>query len=56
VDVAVGQGGTADVYLADGRRQRLDWDEIPETARAVLGDRLVEMDGEGAVVRVVALG
>ena len=55
-DVAVGQGGTADVYLADGRRQRLDWDEIPETARAVLGDQLVDMDGEGAVVRVVALG
>jgi len=52
--IAAGQGGTLDVYLADGRRQRLEWKEIPSGARDALGKRVVEA-GKAAVARVVAL-
>ena len=54
-DVAVGQGGTIDLYLADGRRQRLDWDETPVTARDARGNRLVKTTSKAPVVRAVAL-
>jgi DNA gyrase subunit A len=54
-DVAVGQGGTIDVYLADGRRQRLDWKETPVTARDARGERVVDVGKKGTVARVVAL-
>lgn len=54
-DVAVGQGGPIDVYLADGRRQRLDWPEVPLAARDVLGQRLVDAGGDVAVARAVIL-
>jgi len=53
--VAVGQGGTVDVYLADGRRQRLALEEIPATARDALGRRMVEAGGKATVARVVLL-
>jgi len=53
-DVGVGQGGTVDVYLADGRRQRLDLKEVPVGARDVLGHRLLK-PGKSAVARVVIL-
>jgi len=52
--VAAGQGGAVDVYLSDGRRQRLEWKEIPSGARDALGKRVVAA-GKVAVVRVVAL-
>ena len=52
--VAAGQGGSIDVYLSDGRRQRLEWKEIPSGARDALGKRVVAA-GKVAVVRVVAL-
>ncbi len=52
--VAVGQSGTIDVYLDDNRRQRFDLQEIPEGARDVRGERMVEMD-DGVVARVVNL-
>jgi DNA gyrase subunit A len=42
--VAVGQKGTIDVYLADGRRQRLDIKDVPIGARDVRGDRLINAD------------
>jgi DNA gyrase subunit A len=54
-DVAVGQGGTIDVYLADGRRQRLDWGEIPVTARDARGKRPIDATGKTAVARAVIL-
>jgi DNA gyrase subunit A len=54
-DVAVGQGGPIDVYLADGRRQRLDWKETPVTARDARGERVVDAGRKGTVARVVAL-
>jgi len=52
--VAVGRKGTVDVYLADGRRQRLDWKDVPIGARDVLGQRLVKT-GKVTVARVVTL-
>jgi DNA gyrase subunit A len=54
-DVAVGQGGTIDVYLADGRRQRLGWEETPVTARDARGSRLVDASGKAPVARAVIL-
>jgi len=52
--VVAGQGGSIDVYLSDGRRQRLEWKDIPAGARDALGKRVVEA-GKVAVARVVAL-
>ncbi|MCP4542882.1 MAG: DNA topoisomerase 4 subunit A [Chloroflexi bacterium] len=52
--VAVGKGGTIDVYLEDGRRQRLNLKEIPAGARDVLGQRLIDARG-GMIERLVAL-
>jgi len=54
-DVAIGQDGTVDVYLADGRRQRLDLKETPETARDARGKRLVKATSKAPVARAVAL-
>jgi len=53
--VTVGQRGAVDVYLADGRRQRLALEEIPATARDALGRRMVEAGGKATVARVVLL-
>jgi len=53
--VTVGQRGAVDVYLADGRRQRLALEEIPATARDALGRRVIEAGGKAAVARVVLL-
>ena len=53
--VAAGQGGTIDVYLADGRRQRMDLAETPVAARDALGNRLVKTTGKAPVARAVAL-
>ncbi len=53
--VAAGTGGPVDVYLADGRRQRLDWSDIPETARDVLGERALEAEPGARVSRIVIL-
>jgi DNA gyrase subunit A len=53
--LAVGQGGPIDVYLADGRRQRLDWEETPVTTREARGERVVDAGKKGTVARVVAL-
>jgi DNA gyrase subunit A len=52
--VAVGQTGTIDVYLADGRRQRLDIKDIPVGARDVRGERLINAD-KAPVAQVVNL-
>ena len=53
--LAVGQGGPIDVYLADGRRQRLDWEETPVTTREARGERVVDAGKKGTVARAVAL-
>jgi DNA gyrase subunit A len=52
--VAVGQKGTIDVYLADGRRQRLEIDDVPAGARDVRGERLVDA-GKIPIAQVVNL-
>jgi DNA gyrase subunit A len=52
--VAVGQKGTIDVYLADGRRQRMEIDDVPAGARDVRGERLIEA-GKVPVAQVVNL-
>ena len=53
--LAMGQGGLIDIYLADGRRQRLDWEETPVTTREARGERVVDAGKKGTVARVVAL-
>jgi DNA gyrase subunit A len=52
--VAIGQKGTIDVYLADGRRQRLEIDDVPAGARDVRGERLIDA-GKVPVAQVVNL-
>ncbi len=54
-DVALGPEGTVDLYLGDGRRQRLDLKEIPQTARDALGKRVLTPPKGNAVARVVLL-
>jgi DNA gyrase subunit A len=52
--IAVGRKGTVDVYLSDGRRQRLEMKDIPKTARDALGNRLIQAKDE-PVARVIVL-
>lgn len=52
--VAISQKGTVDVYLADGRRQRLEIDDVPAGARDVRGERLIDA-GKVPVAQVVNL-
>ncbi len=52
--VTVAKSGAVDVYLEDGRRQRFDLKEIPEGARDVRGERLVEAQ-DSVIARVVNL-
>jgi DNA gyrase subunit A len=52
--VAVGQMGAIDVYLADGRRQRLDIKDVPVGARDVRGERLINAD-KAPVAQVINL-
>jgi DNA gyrase subunit A len=52
--VAIGQKGTIDVYLADGRRQRLETDDVPAGARDVRGERLIDA-GKVPIAQVVNL-
>ena len=52
--VAVARRGTIDVYLGNGRRQRLDLKGIPEGARGVRGERLVDVSAT-PVARIVNL-
>jgi DNA gyrase subunit A len=54
-DVAVGQGGPIDVYLTDGRRQRLDWEDVPGATRDALGKRVIQTGKKATVARAVAL-
>jgi len=54
-DVAVGVDGAVDVYLADGRRQRLDLSDVPETARDALGARTLQAEPGATVSRIVIL-
>jgi DNA gyrase subunit A len=44
-----------DIYLADGRRQRLPLDQIPATTRDVRGDKLVKDPKKEPVVQIVVL-
>jgi DNA gyrase/topoisomerase IV subunit A len=53
--VAVGQGGPIDVYLTDGRRQRLDWEDVPGATRDALGKRVIQTGKKATVARTVAL-
>ena len=53
--VAVGQGGPIDVYLTDGRRQRLDWEDVPSATRDALGKRVIQTGKKATVARTVAL-
>jgi DNA gyrase subunit A len=53
--VAVGQGGPIDVYLTDGRRQRLDWEDVPGATRDALGKRVIQTGRKATVARTVAL-
>ncbi|MBN1485365.1 MAG: hypothetical protein JXA37_11655, partial [Chloroflexia bacterium] len=53
-DVVVGLRGALDVYLEDGRRQRVDLSDIPEGSREVLGKRL--FGDKQPVTRLVLLG
>jgi DNA gyrase/topoisomerase IV subunit A len=56
-DVEVAQeGADVDLYLADGRRQRLPLKDIPLAARDVQGDRLVNDPKKVPLAHVVVLG
>ncbi len=48
-------GDDVDIYLADGRRQRIPLDEIPLTSRDVQGDRLVVDPKKSPVAQVAVL-
>jgi DNA gyrase/topoisomerase IV subunit A len=52
--IVVAHRGIIDAYLDSGRRQRLDLNEIPEGARGVRGERLIDT-GTAAVTRIVNL-
>ena len=54
-DVVVGQKGTVDVYLNDGRRQRFDLKDVPAAGRDALGSRIVKFKKGHAVTRLVLL-
>lgn len=45
--LAVGPGEVVDVYLENGRRQRLLHKDIPVTARDALGERIAQVDQVG---------
>jgi DNA gyrase subunit A len=53
--ITVGPSGTVDVYLSDGRRQRLDLKEIPETSRDAVGNKLIKPPRGNPVAQVVNL-
>lgn len=54
--LAIGRATSyCDVYLKDGRRQRLSMDEIPSTTRAARGRRLIKCPKEQLVAKVVIL-
>jgi DNA gyrase subunit A len=52
--VVVGQKGAIDVYLADGRRQRMDVKDVPVGARDVRGERLISAD-KAPIAQVIHL-
>ncbi|MGC9348820.1 MAG: DNA gyrase/topoisomerase IV subunit A [Anaerolineae bacterium] len=53
--LAVSEDADPDIYLADGRRQRIPLGQIPATSRDVRGDKLVEDPKKEPVVQVVML-